>query len=367
MSGARPGWLAIRAFVSDDDAVTPDLKFARSADGVSIGWTNIGAGPSLVYLPGVPFSNLEAEWRIPVLRRAFEGLALHLRFVQYDGRGTGRSQRDVSDLSLAAMLRDLDAVVDAAGLDRFALLGFYNSVTHAISYAARHPERVTHLVLFGGSARGWDPMSGNATQALLSLIDRDWDTFVESVTHAWLGWPDDEEGRLAADWFRTATTPAVARATLQAASGIDVTRELPDVQCPALVLHRRGATVVPLEMSNELAAELPNGELRLIEGRSASLFFEDTDAVVAEIIGFVTGRAPKAGARRATPAGRSRLSPREREVLRLVAAGDSNGEIAARLGLSTNTVERHVTNVYRKIDARGRADATAYAIHHGIA
>jgi pimeloyl-ACP methyl ester carboxylesterase/DNA-binding CsgD family transcriptional regulator len=352
--------------------VRPPLYQARSADGVTLAWTSVGRGHPLVHLPGSPFSNLEAEWRIPVMRRAFNGLARHLQYVQFDARGTGRSQRDVSDLSLDAMLRDIDAVVTASGLRRFALLGFYSSVTHAIAYAARHPDRISHLILFGGSARGWNPMSGPATQALLSLIERDWDTFVESITHAWLGWPDGEEGRLATDWFRTATTPAMARSTLQAAGEVDVSGLLSKVRCPVLVLHRRGQQVIPLEMSEELAAGLPHAELRVLAGESASLFFEETDEVVAEIVGFVTGGRPEGIA---PPRGRGvasadragRLTPREIDVLRLIAAGESNAEIASRLGVTDNTVERHITNLYRKIDARGRADATAFAIRRGIA
>src|SRR4029450_1389151 len=151
--------------------------------------------------PGVPFSNVEGEWRIPLLQHVFATLGRGMRLIQYDGRGTGRSQRDVTDLSLDAYVGDLDAVVAGAAVDQVVLLGFYHSVTHAIAWAARHPERVRGLVLFGGALRGWDPMQGSGTQALLSLIERDWDTFVESAAHAWLGWPEGEEGRLAADWF----------------------------------------------------------------------------------------------------------------------------------------------------------------------
>jgi pimeloyl-ACP methyl ester carboxylesterase len=246
--------------------MNPSLSHARSADGVSIAWSVAGTGPALVLMPGVPFSNFEAEWRIPVLRRAFSTFAETVRLIQYDGRGTGRSQRDISNLSLDAMLADIDAVLDAAGVGSVVLQGFYHSCTHAIAYAARHPERVAGIVLFGGALRGWDPMSSPGMQALLSLIERDWDTFAESAAHAWLGWPDGAEGRLAAEWFRTATTPGVARATLQAASAIDVTADAAAVRCPALVLHREDAPVIPLAMSQELAAALPRGRLEATEG-----------------------------------------------------------------------------------------------------
>jgi hypothetical protein len=114
-----------------------------TTDGVRIAWTSVGSGPTLIHLPGIPFGNLEAEWRIPILQMAFADLARSVRLIQYDGRGGGRSDRVVIDLSLEAMLRDVDAVVgavrvgDAAMGGPVALLGFYNSVPLAIAYAAR--------------------------------------------------------------------------------------------------------------------------------------------------------------------------------------------------------------------------------------
>ena len=335
----------------------------------------MGDGPPLIHLPGFPFSNLAGEWRIPAAREAFERLARDVRLIQYDGRGTGHSQRDVTDFSLDAMLGDLDAVVGAAGLAaaQVSLLGFYASVPTAIAYAARHWDRVSHLVLFGGSAVGQSPMSGPETQALLSLIERDWNVFVESTAHAWLGWNvDPEAGRLAADWFRTATTPATARATLEAAGRVDVTDLLPRVRCPVLVLHRQDARVIPIETSEGLAAALPNARLEILPGSSESLFFEEAPYVERLLVEFVTGHPPSGGSQRAGPdapapgAEAPRLSPRELDVLRLIAAGDSNAEIADRLGVTINTIERHAANLYRKIDARGRADAAAFAVRHGL-
>jgi DNA-binding CsgD family transcriptional regulator/pimeloyl-ACP methyl ester carboxylesterase len=352
--------------------VGPDLSFATAADGVRIAWTSIGTGPTLIHLPGVPFSNVEGEWRSPVLRRAFAALGEHLRFIQFDGRGTGHSQRDVSDLSLEAYLADIDAVVDAAEAKAVVLLGFYASVEHAIAWAARNPDRVRGLVLFGGATSHAETMQGPAIRALLSLIERDWDTFVESVTHAWLGWPEGDEGRLAADVFRTSTSPALARATLEAAAKVDVTADTGHVRCPALILHRADAQVISLEVSAALAGELPGGRLAVIPGSSAGLFFEAANLVVDRIVAFVRDpRAEPVAAADTKPSrlvrGSGGLSARETEVLRLLAGGDTNGQIAAQLGLSINTVERHVVNLYRKIDARGRAEATAWAIRNGVA
>ena len=354
----------------------PAIRRTRTADGVAIAYTVSGpvGGPAVVLMPGVPFSDMAAEWRIPVQRRGFEALGASVRFIQYDGRGSGRSQRDVEDLSLDAMLGDLDAVIDAERVPRVVLIGFYHSVMLALAWAARHPARTAGLVLFGGSARGWGPMSEPGTQALLSLIDRDWDTFVESAAHAWLGWPDPELGRQTAEWFRTATTPAIAKATMREASAIDVTPRAPLDRLPragpassrgdgdpARAVARPGR-VAPRRAPGAAARDVGQPVLRGPGGRGRP----DRRVRRRADDGAARGReacrlaaAGGAGDRRRRPAP---SQPRELEVLAPIAHGDTNAEIAASLGISVNTVERHVSNVYRKIDARGRADATAWAL-----
>jgi len=354
----------------------PRISYARSADGVSLAFTMAGDGPALVFVPWVPFSNLRMEWQNPLLRSVFEQLARRLTLVHYDGRGTGHSQRDVTDLSLEAMVSDMEAVIDRAKLAQVSLLGQYNSCTHAIAYAARHPQRVKRMVLFGGSARGWNAMSARQTQAMLSLIEQDWDLFADTAAHQWMGWSAGEAGRAMASAIRAAVTPQVARATMQAASAADVTELLPKVAARTLVLHPRDMPQIPVDVARSLAMSLPRGRLVLLEGAQPVLFTEDPGEVVSLLTGFFCdgiepAEAPPVSAARAA-GGRQApssdaLSPRELEVLRLVAAGESNSQIARRLGLSTHTVERHVVNLYRKIGARGRADATAYALRNGLA
>lgn len=355
----------------------PRISYARSADGVSLASTVVGKGPVLVFVPMVPFSNLRAEWQNPLLRGVFERLAQRLTLVHYDGRGTGHSQRDVTDLSLEAMVSDLEAVVDRAGLREVSLLGQYNGCPHAVAYAARHPQRVKRMVLFGGSARGWNAMSARQTQALLSLIEQDWDLFADTAAHHWMGWSAGEAGRATAEAIRGAVTPQIARAIMQAASAADVTEQLNQVAAPTLVLHRRGMTQIPADVPRSLAMGLPRGRLVILEGAQPALFLEDASEVVSILTDFIgkgvepvqaalgpPGRAEAAGTPTLPPSG---LSRRELDVLRLLATGDSNTQIARRLGLSIHTIERHVANLYRKIGARGRADATAYAVRNGIA
>jgi DNA-binding CsgD family transcriptional regulator/pimeloyl-ACP methyl ester carboxylesterase len=351
----------------------PRISYARGTDGVSLAFTVAGNGPALVFAPWVPFSNLRMEWQNPRLNAVFELLVKQLTLVHYDGRGTGHSQRDVTDLSLDAMVSDLEAVIDRAGLAEVSLLGQYNSCPHAIAYAARHPERVRRMVLFCGSARGWNAMSARQTQAMLSLIEQDWDLFADTAAHQWMGWSAGDAGRAVAETIRAAVTPQLARATMQAASAVDVTELLPGVAAPTLVLHPRDMTQIPVEVARSLAMGLPRGRLILLEGAQPVLFPEQPAQVVTMLTDFLArgiepAETPSNGApegRRVPPAADG-LSARESEVLRLVAAGESNSQIARRLGLSTHTIERHVANVYRKIGARGRADATAYAIRNGL-
>jgi pimeloyl-ACP methyl ester carboxylesterase/DNA-binding CsgD family transcriptional regulator len=354
----------------------PPINYARSTDGVSLAFTVAGDGPALVFVPWVPFSNLRMEWQNTLLRDVFEQLARRLTVIHYDGRGTGHSQRDVTDLSLDAMVADLEAVVDQVGAAEVSLLGQYNSCPHAIAYAARHPERVKRVALFGGSGRGWSAMSATQTQALLSLIEQDWDVFADTAAHQWLGWSAGEAGRAMADGIRGSVTPQVARATLRAASGTDVTELLPSVVAPTLVLHRRDMPQIPVDLSRSLAKDLPRGRLVVLDGTQPSLFMEHPGMVVSMLTDFFCdGIEPAAGVAqgmaKAAPGDPAPLahglSRREVEVLGLLAGGESNRQIARRLGLSPHTVERHVANLYRKIGARGRADATAYAFRGGLA
>ncbi len=344
----------------------PELNYARTSDGVTIAYQVLGRGPAVVWLPSM--SNLVAQWRVPVLRAAYENLARTMTVVLYDGRGTGSSDRriETGDLGLEAHLRDLDAVLAASGITCSALLGYYHSATTAIAFAAHHPNRVTRMVLFGGAARLRDVMSPVQTQALLSLVDQDWDLFAETAAHAWMGWASGESGRMVAEAFRTATTPTVAKAWFEAGARIDVTDLLPQVQAPTLVMHRQGERQMPIEVSRRLANALPHGRLVELPGSFPTLFLEDARGDLELLTRFlISGEVTLA----VTPTGPAvdGVTARELDVLRLLAVGDSNAEIARRLGITVHTVERHTANLYRKIGARGRADATVYALRRGIA
>lgn len=343
----------------------PELRYARTADGVTLAYQVLGRGPAVAWLPSL--GNLVAQWRVPWLRAAYEHLARSATLVLYDGRGMGSSDRrvDLDDLGVDAHLRDLVAVLDAAGVGSAALLGYYHSVPTALAFAADHPQRVDRMVLFGGAPRLRDVMGPAQTQALLSLVEQDWDLFVESAAHAWLGWSAGESGRLVAEAFRTAATPTAARAWFGTAAEIDVTDLLARVLAPAVVLHRQGERQVPLEVSQRLADALPHGRLLSLSGSSPTLFLEDAPGDLDLVTRYLTTGELVEPAPRPEPRPDG-VTARELDVLRGLAAGDTNAQIARSLGITVHTVERHAANLYRKIGARGRTDAATYALRHGL-
>ena len=171
----------------------PRIRYAITADGVSIAFWTLGEGTPLVYMTGGPWGHVEL-WDIPACRRWYERLAQERMLVRYDLRGTGYSERDVSDHSLDAMVADVEAVVDRLELDRFKMFGAFDAGPVAIAYAARHPERVSHLILWCSWARSSD-MRSPRIRAWLGLIDQDWELMTDTCAHLALGWPAGEVGR----------------------------------------------------------------------------------------------------------------------------------------------------------------------------
>ena len=362
----------------------PHIQYAQTADGVSIAFSTVGKGMPLVHTPpGLPFSHIQMEWEDPDWRGWNERLARGRTLVRYDCRGSGLSDREVVDYSLDGYLLDLEAVVDRLGLERFVLYGQGNSGPVAIAYAARHPERVSHLVLWCSYASPSD-FTGSRRMAagLRTLIDSDWELYSETLAHVVYGWSAGEPARRYAALIRESLTPESAKAAYEAIRGFDVTDLLPQVRAPTLVLDRRHAVSPQVAVSQGLASRIPDARLVAVEGASLCMFMDETEAVtraIDEFLGEGTKGADEGGPPReaeaalvgaaeqrpaqARPDG---LTQREVEVLRLIASGQTNSEIAEELVLSVRTVERHIGNIYGKIGARGRADATAYTLTRGL-
>lgn len=347
--------------------MAPTIRYATTSDGASIAFTAVGEGVPVVFMPALPFSHLEAMWDAPGQQRWFDRLSRHAQVAIYDSRGTGLSDRGASGFGLPEMMRDLDAVTQRLGWRTFALCGFFNAAPVAIAYAAEHPEAVTELVLWGGFARGAEiyPMPLPADPQMAAMY---WPVILDSIARAWTAGAG-EEARRTAEYFRACVTPEAALAALTAIRAYDVTPDLPRVEAPALVLHRRDAAGQRVEVAQQLAARMPRAELVVLPGEAPSPFAGDIDGGVDAIARFMgVADAPDAPGITAAAevSGEGALTAREGEVLRLVAQGRANKEIAATLGLSVHTVERHLTNLYPKIGCRSRTEAAAYAIKHHL-
>ena len=265
----------------------PHIQYAQTADGVSIAFWTLGQGPAFVCMPNVPWSHLELEWQDPRLRSWYERLAEKRTLVRYDNRGSGLSDRDVSDYSLDAHLLDLEAVRGRLGLETFDLMGPLHSGPPAIAYAVRHPERVSHLILWCTYARGADYSSVPQVQAIRALMDKDWDVYTETVAHVGFGWSAGEDARVFAGFIRGSVSRESVQAFREAIDAYDVFELLPLIRSPALVLHRRRFSLPGVEVARRLTARIPGARLALLDGASAAPFLGDSEAVVGEIAGFL--------------------------------------------------------------------------------
>jgi class 3 adenylate cyclase len=276
----------------------PRIQYAKTADGVSIAFWTLGEGMPFVHMPNPPWSHIQMEWQQPELRGWFERLAQNRMLVKYDSRGSGLSDRAATDLSLDAMVADLSAVVQRLGLERFALWGFANAGPPAIAYAARYPERVSHLVLYCSFVSGRDRASPQG-RGLGRLINADWELFTETAAHVAYGWSDGEQARRFAAFMREATTQEEALAFFRALREFDVTDVLPRIGSPTLVLHPRQYTLINVDAARALASRIPDARLTLLEG--ASTGFDDLEPITATIDEFL-GEGEEAAAA-AAPSG----------------------------------------------------------------
>jgi pimeloyl-ACP methyl ester carboxylesterase/DNA-binding CsgD family transcriptional regulator len=351
----------------------PTIQYATAPDGVNIAFWTAGSGAPLVLTPLTPLGHIQLEWQIPGFRRWYERLAQERMVVSYNARGSGLSDRDPADYTLAAHITDLEAVVDRLGLDSFGLLGQFHSGAVAIAYAARHPERVSHLLLWGAYLRGTDYGTSPRIDASRALLLKDWDAYCETFALFAFGWSDPESARRSVDLIRESASQDFMIRAVQELDQFDVSDVAGKVAAPTLVMQARRAPWPPLDAARRVSAAIPNARLVVVEGDHVHAFGNDPEIVHGAISDFLTlpplgaSVAPAPSETTAPPKPPAGLTERETQLLRLVAAGMSNKEIAAELSVTVNTVERHLVNIYSKIGARGRADATAFALKNDIA
>jgi pimeloyl-ACP methyl ester carboxylesterase/DNA-binding CsgD family transcriptional regulator len=332
-------------------------------DGHRIAFATVGSGAPVV-LPAWWVSNVVEDWKIPAYSRFMQGLAAGKQAIRYDRLGCGMSdrKRPRKTMTLENELAMLDAVVDHLGLERFSLFGGSFAGCTAVVYAARHGERVDRLVLYGSFANGAELAHPPAREALIELVRKHWglgsrmlaDTFAPSGSAA--------ERASFASFQRNSASPEMAADLLELTFATDVRETLAGVRVPTLIVHRRGDRAIRLGAGEQLAALIPNADLVVLEGDAHLPWQGDLDDVLVAVAPFL-GVTPPA---RETRAEVEELTPREREVLRLVAEGLSDGDIAAQLVLSPHTVHRHVANILRKLGLHSRAAAAAHAARAGL-
>lgn len=343
------------------------IRFCTTSDGVRLAYAVHGNGPPVVKA-GNWLTNLEHDWQSPVWRHWLEALADGFTVLRYDERGGGLSDREVGDVSFDRWVDDLAAVVDAAGFERFALVGISGGGPLAVAYAAAQPDRVARLVLYGTYARGRGhrgPEAAEEAETLVALVRTGWGrsnpAFRRVFTNLFIPEASEEQMR----WFdelqqRSMSSETAARVRLARAE-VDVTDLAPMVRTPTLVMNARDDAMVPFEEGRSLAALIPEARFVPLEGRNHILLEAEPawPRFVHEYRAFLGAGAWGVPA----PAGAAidELSVREREILALVAQGASNDEIAARLFLSPRTVERHLSNVYAKLGVSGKAARAAAA------
>ncbi len=280
---APPGSEAAQA--AESDPLDQHIRFCTAPDGVQIAYSTIGHGPPLMKT-GHWLTHLEFDLKSPIWRHLYRELARDHTLVRYDTRGNGLSDRAVDDMSFDALVSDLEVVVDAAGLTRFALLGISQGAMIGIEYVRRHPERVSHLILYGGMAVGRNRLAHTvaereAENAMRTLMRLGWGKENPAFRQLFTSQFIPEGTKEQADWFnelqRVSASGEMAVRIGLATADVDLTPLLPELRVPTLVMHARDDARVPFEAGRRMAAAIPGARFVPLPGRN-HLFLETEPA-----------------------------------------------------------------------------------------
>jgi len=348
------------------------IRFTRSQDGVRLAYATSGRGPRTIVKAATWLSHLEHDWDSPVWSHLLREMSDRATFVRYDERGCGLSDWQTDTLSFDSWIDDLETVVDAVGADRFALLGLSQGAAVAIAFAVRYPERVSHLILHGGYARGRLVRSNTPTQReeaemMCRLAEIGWgkkDTsFRQFFTTQFIpgGTPQQHE------WFnemeRVSTSPVNAARFMREFNTIDVTSLLEQVRCPTLVLHSVHDVRVPYEEGRLLATRIPGAKFVSLDSPNHLLLAHEPgwQRWIDEVRQFLP-----ADTRPSSSVTFNTLSQRQLEILELVAKARDNAQIAAALTLSEKTVRNQVSLIFEKLGVENRSQAIVRARDSGM-
>jgi pimeloyl-ACP methyl ester carboxylesterase/DNA-binding CsgD family transcriptional regulator len=344
------------------------IRYLVTSDGVRMAWAEAGSGPPLVKASNW-LSHLNLDWESPVWRHWLHFFSDHFHFIRYDERGCGMTDWDASNLSMERWTDDLEGVIDAAHLEEpVTLLGISQGASTCVSYAVRHPERVSRLILYGGYARGvfkrGQADSESEYRAIIELARVGWakdnPAFRQVFTSRFIPGGTEEQIQWFNDLVRKTTSPQIAAPILENRGNVDVVDLLDKIQVPTLVLHASNDAVAPLAESKLLASRIPNAEFVELDSRNHILLeHEPAWKRFCEAVLEFTG-----GGSRELPF--ASLSPREREILSLLAEGLSNAEIGSRLGISEKTVRNQISKLFDKLGVWTRAQAIVFARDRGF-
>jgi pimeloyl-ACP methyl ester carboxylesterase/DNA-binding CsgD family transcriptional regulator len=346
------------------------IHLTKSADGTAIAWAHAGNGPPLVKASNW-LTHLEYDAKSPIWQHWIRFFGEHYRFIRYDERGCGMSDRDVAELSLDRSAQDLEAVIAAARPEEpFVLLGISQGAAAAIRYTVAHPNTVSRLILYGayaqGRAKAGDPEGERAQRARIALTRTGWGqdnpVYRQLFTSRFIPAGTDEQLRWFNELCKITASPEMAARILEFRIDIDVAALLPHVTVPTLVLHARADEAVPLSQGRLLAARIPGATLVELGSRNHILLeAEPAWARFKEEVLAFTG----ASGARESELFRS-LSQRESEILVRIAAGLTNIEIGRELFISEKTVRNHITRIFEKLGVASRAQAIVLAKDHGL-
>ena len=335
-----------------------DIRFCE-LDGQRIAYATVGEGPVLLF-GGRWVSHLEEEWAHPRARSFYEELARTHRVVRYDRLGAGLSDRKLRGRPTPeAETRQLEAVLEASGSEPATLFACSCAGLATARLASASPDRVRKIVFFGGYASR-DDIPEATRRSLVDFVRVNWPLAAQMLAGLFAPHAGGDEIAALSRYQRHSAEADVAAAFLELDLTSDARDVLPAVTMPALVLHRRGDRTVPISRGRELAALLPNARFVALNGDSHKPWLDDQRDLQRALAGFLDDAAP------VESNGDSPLTRRETEVLRLVAAGLSNREIASSLVLSEHTVHRHVANILRRLGQSSRAAAATQAARAGL-
>ncbi len=340
-----------------DPTVLPnEVRFAHVASGARIAWAKNGRGPALVRVAHW-MTHVEHDTSSPIWRPWLTGLGRRLQVIRYDERGCGLSGSDTVPLGLDAAFEELEAVIDATAIPRVALLGQSGAAAPAIAYAAKYPDRVSHLVLLGGYLSGLmhsnpDPDTVAFFDAKVRLVELGWgrnDPVVQQFfTTTMIPDATPEQAAALNDQQRRSCNGKRAAQIMQARARLDVSALAPLVRCPTLVLHGAGDQAVPIELGRAMAAAIPGARFEtLATSNHIPLPGDGGFARFIEVVSdFVGGESVQ-----------RILAPREKDLAHAVADGLDNLQLAARLGIAEKTARNALSALYAKLGVEGRPQA----------